>query len=134
MRNIAHMKKFVEPATTKIEASKGPEQPELPEQVVELAQSDQPETKVIQSSVEPQEVLPSNSPCSADRSFCLQIVHLKKKKRKNIFPLEAALLLMLILEVFISVRGRCGVPETEVESVLYMMGKTVKKRKIVRQE
>ena len=31
MRNIAHMKKFVEPATTEIEASKGPEQPKLPE-------------------------------------------------------------------------------------------------------
>ena len=68
MRNIAHMKKFVEPATTEIEASKGPEQPKLPEQVVEPAKSDQPETEVIQSLVEPQEVLPSNSPSSSDTS------------------------------------------------------------------
>ena len=68
MRNIAYMKKFVEPATTEIEASKGPEQPKLSEKVVEPAQCDQPETKVIQSSGEPQEVLPSNYPCSSDTS------------------------------------------------------------------
>ena len=50
MRNIAHMKKIVEPAATEIEASKGPEQPKLPGQVVEPAQCDQPETKVTKSS------------------------------------------------------------------------------------
>ena len=44
MRNTAHMKKFVEPETIEIGASKGPEQPELPEQVVEPVQCDQPET------------------------------------------------------------------------------------------
>ena len=66
MRNIAHMKKFVEPATTEIEASKGPEQPELPEQVVEPVQCDQRETKANQSLVQPQEVVPSNTPRSSD--------------------------------------------------------------------
>ena len=34
MRNIAHMQKFVEPATIEIGALRGSEQPELPEQVV----------------------------------------------------------------------------------------------------
>ena len=62
MRNIAHMKKFVEPATLEIGASKEIEQPELPEQAVEPVQCDQPEIKASQSSVQPQEVLPSNSP------------------------------------------------------------------------
>ena len=75
IRNIADMKKFVEPATTEIEASKGPEQPKPPEQVVEPAQCDQPQSKVIQSSVEPQEVLLSNSPCSSDTSRPTRISH-----------------------------------------------------------
>ena len=61
MLNIAHIKKFVEPATKETEARKGPEQPKLPEQVVEPAQCYQTETKVIQTSVETQEFLPSNS-------------------------------------------------------------------------
>ena len=42
MRNVAHIKKFVEPATIEIEASKGPEKPELPKQVVEPVQCDPP--------------------------------------------------------------------------------------------
>jgi len=50
MRNIAHMKKFVEPATLEIGASKGIEQPELPEQVVEPVQCDQPEIKAKPTS------------------------------------------------------------------------------------
>ena len=75
MRNIAHMKKFVEPATTKIEASKGPGQLELPEQVVEPAQCDQPETKASQSLVQPQEVLPSNLPRSSDTIRPTRISH-----------------------------------------------------------
>ena len=29
---------------------------------------------------------------------------------------------MLILQVFIEVRGRCGVPEAEVTSIPYIMG------------
>ena len=69
------MKKFVEPATTEIEASKGPEQPKLSEQEVEPAQCDQPQTKVIQSSVEPKDVLPINSPCGSDRSRPTRISH-----------------------------------------------------------
>ena len=69
------MNKFFEPATTEIEASKGPEQPKLPEQVVEQVQCDQPETKASQSLVQPQEVLPSNSPRSSDTSWPTRISH-----------------------------------------------------------
>ena len=68
MHNIPHMKKFVEPATIEIGASKGPEQPELPEQVAEPVQCDQPEPMASQSSVQPQEILLSNSPRSSDTS------------------------------------------------------------------
>ena len=75
MLNIAHMKKFVEPATTEIEASKGPEQPELPQLVVEPAQCDQPETKASHSLVQPQEVLPSNSLRSLDTTRPTRISH-----------------------------------------------------------
>ena len=75
MRNIAHIKTSVEPATKKIEISKGLEQPKLLEQVVEPAQCDHTETKVIQTSVETQEVLPSNSPRNSDSPRSTQINH-----------------------------------------------------------
>ena len=75
MRNVAHMKKFVEPASIEIGASKGPGQPELPEQVVEPVQCDQPETTASQSSTQPQEVLPRNSPRSSDTSRPTRIRH-----------------------------------------------------------
>lgn len=75
MRNIAHMKKFVEPATVEIGASKGAEQPELPEQVVEPVQCDQPEPAANQSSLQPQEVLLSKSPRSSDTSRPARIRH-----------------------------------------------------------
>ena len=75
MRNVAHMKKFVEPASIEIGASKGPGQPELPEQVVEPVQCDQPETTASQSSIQPQEVLPRNSPRSSDTSRPTRIRH-----------------------------------------------------------
>ena len=65
MRNMPHMNKFVEPATTDI-GIKGPEQPEFPEQAVEPVQCDQPEATASQPSVQSQEVLPSNSPASSD--------------------------------------------------------------------
>ena len=70
MRNRAHMKKFVEPTTIAIGASKGPEEHELPEQVVEPVQCDQSETKAShsRSSIQPQEALPSNSPRSSETS------------------------------------------------------------------
>ena len=75
MRNIAHIKTSVEPATNKIEISKGPEQSKLPEQVVEPAECDHTETKVIQTSVETQEVLPSNSPRNSDSPRPTRINH-----------------------------------------------------------
>ena len=75
MRNIAHMKKFVEPATIEIGASKEPEQPELPEKVVEPEQCDQSETTASQSSIQPQEVLSSNSPHTSDTSRPTRIRH-----------------------------------------------------------
>ena len=53
----------------------GPEQPKLPEQVVEPGQCDQTETKVIQTSVETQEVLLSSSPRNSDSSPPTRIGH-----------------------------------------------------------
>ena len=75
MRNIAHMKQFVEPATIEIGASKALEQPELPVQVVEPVQCDQPQTTASQSSILPHEVLPSNPPRSSDTSRPTHIRH-----------------------------------------------------------
>ena len=75
MRNIAHMKKFVEPATIEIGGSKGPEEPVLPKPVVAPVQCDHPETKASQSSVQPPEVLPTNSPRSSDTSRPTRIGH-----------------------------------------------------------
>ena len=111
MRNIAHMKKFVEPATIEIGASKGPEQPELPEQVVEPVQCDQPEAAASQSSLQPQEVLLSKSPRSSDTSRPARIRHkpawmkdfvcnystLKKKKGGGGGGEETLLTLFLLL-------------------------------------
>ena len=75
MRNIPHMKKFVEPATIEIGGSKGPEEPVLPKPVVAPVQCDHPETKASQSSVQPPEVLPTNSPRSSHTSRPTLIGH-----------------------------------------------------------
>ena len=62
MRNIARMKKFVEPATTETEESSKAEQPETPEQTVEPMQRDEPEATASQPSSQSYLALPSNSP------------------------------------------------------------------------
>ena len=61
MRNTAHIKKFVEPGTIKMEKSNPSSQPEVPNQTVDPARCNQPEPTASQTCVQLEEALPSNS-------------------------------------------------------------------------
>ena len=75
MCNIAHMKKFVEPATTEMEESSKAEQPETPEQTVEPMQHKEPEATVSQPSSQSHLALPSDSPGDSDTSRPVRVRH-----------------------------------------------------------
>ena len=68
MRNIAHLKKFVEPATTEMEESSKAEQPETHKQTVEPMQRDEPEPTARQPSSQSHLALLSDSPGNSDTS------------------------------------------------------------------
>ena len=51
MRNTAHIKKFVEPGTIKMKKSNPSSQPEVPNQTVDPARCNQPETTASQTGV-----------------------------------------------------------------------------------
>ena len=61
MRNTAHIKKFVEPGTIKMEKSNPSGQPEVPNQTLDPARCNQPEPTASQPCAQLEETLPRTS-------------------------------------------------------------------------
>ena len=81
MRNIAHMKKFVEPVIIEMEQS---DMQEHPIQTAKPEECRQPTSTAIQPSAQTQEALPETSTDNSDTSWPVRVRHAHAWMKDNI--------------------------------------------------